>query len=343
MSERVDIWVTRFSTTTAWPRDVTCSDNADTYPFILNRSTVMKHPMQTLPPRVIVLLVLLSLGWGANWPLMKMVLTEMAPLHFRSVCLLIGFCGLFLIARVNHLPLRVPAGQWGRLLMIAAFNMAGWNVLAVYGIPLMEAGRAAILGFTFPVWSVMLSAWLLHERITPRKLFGLATGLAAMLLLLGADVHAVGRSPLGALMLIGAAISWSIGLILVKRWPVSLPASSFTAWQMLIAFVPITVAAQLFEAGSFSIVELSPWPFWGVIYNSVVCFIFCYWAFMKIATLAPVSVSSLSILLVPVVGVFSSMLILGERPPWSDFLALALVLMSLATVLIPVRPERVPA
>jgi drug/metabolite transporter (DMT)-like permease len=303
----------------------------------------MKHPMQTLPPRVFVLLALLALGWGVNWPVMKIVLTEMPPLHFRSVCLLIGFCGLFLVARMNALPIRVPAAQWPRMLVISLFNMAGWHVLAVYGIPLMEAGRAAILGYTFPVWSVMLSAWLLHEKITPRKMFGLATGIAAMLLLLGTDVKAVGRSPTGALMLIGAAISWSIGLIAMKRWPVSLPTSSFTAWQMLIVFVPITIAAQLFEAGSFSITALSPPAFWGVVYNGLVGFIFCNWAFMKIATIAPVSVSSLSILLVPVVGVFSSMLMLGERLHWTDLTALVLVLASLATVLIPVRAGRVPA
>jgi len=299
--------------------------------------------MQTLPPRVMVLLLLLALGWGLNWPLLKVVLTEMPPLHFRSVCLLIGCCGLFLIAWMSRLPLRVPAGQWGRLVLISAFNVAGWNVLVVLGVQLMEAGRAAILGFTFPVWSVMLSAWLLHEKITPRKMVGLASGLAAMLLLIGADIQAVGRAPLGALLLTVAAISWAIGLVLMKRWPVGLPASSFMAWQMLVAFLPVTVAAWLFEVGSFSIADLSPGPFWSVIYTGVVSFIFCNWGFMKIVVIVPVSVSSLSILLVPVVGVFSSMLVLGERLLWSDFLALALVLTSLATVLIPLRPERVPA
>lgn len=304
---------------------------------------MMTAPMQTLPPRVIVLLVLLALGWGINWPVMKMVMTEMPAMHFRSVCLLVGFCGLFLIARVNRLPLRVPAGQWGRLIVIAIFNMAVWNVLAVFGVQLMEAGRAAILGYTFPVWSVMLSAWLLHERITPRKIFGVVTGVAAMLLLIGADIQAVGRSPLGALMLIGASFSWSIGLILMKRFPVSLPTSSFTAWQMLIVFVPMSLVAQFFEAGSFSLAALSPGPFWGLVFNSLVGFVFCNWAFMKIATIAPVSVTSLAILLVPLFGVFSSMLILGEQLRWTDFTALALVLISLATVVIPVRPEPVPA
>jgi drug/metabolite transporter (DMT)-like permease len=68
-----------------------------------------------------------------------------------------------------------------------------------------------------------------------------------------------------------------------------------------------------------------------------VAFNFCYWAWYKIALLAPVSVSSLSTMMIPVVGVFSGMLVLGEAPRWTDYAALVLVVASLSTVLIPRR------
>ena len=74
-----------------------------------------------------------------------------------------------------------------------------------------------------------------------------------------------------------------------------------------------------------------------MIYNAVVSFIFCNWAWMKIATIAPVSVSSISMLMIPIVGVFSGMMVLGERPQWTDFAALALVVAALAVVLMPSR------
>jgi drug/metabolite transporter (DMT)-like permease len=54
----------------------------------------------------------------------------------------------------------------------------------------------------------------------------------------------------------------------------------------------------------------------------------------------PVAVSSLSSLPVPVVGVFSGMLFLGERPGPNEFVALALVLASVATVMFPERRRR---
>jgi drug/metabolite transporter (DMT)-like permease len=268
---------------------------------------------------------------------MKVVMTEMAPLHFRVLCLIAGAAGLFAIAQANRLPIRVPKGSWPRLVAIAAFNVAAWNVLAVYGVTFMESGRAAILAYTFPVWSVLLGVWFLREPLTGRRLAGVILGLLGMLLLLGEELQAVGRSPTGALLLIASAISWAVSTAIMKRWPVDLPTTSFTGWQMLIALVPVLSGAFFFENGSFSPLGLTAWPLWGLIYNAIVSSIFCNWAWIKIATHAPISVSSLSTLMIPIVGVFSGMLVLGERPQWSDFAALALVVAALAVVLMPQR------
>jgi drug/metabolite transporter (DMT)-like permease len=268
---------------------------------------------------------------------MKAVLFEMAPMHFRTLCLFFGAVGLFAIARLSGLPIRVPQGQWPRLIAIALVNMMGWQIFAVYGVRLMASGRAAILGYTMPVWGMIIAIWLLKEPFTRRRALGAALGGAGLLFLLGEEVQAVGRSPLGAMLMIGAAVSWALGTIMMKRWPVSLPASSFAAWQMLISTVPIIVFALFFEAGTFDPFALSLWPMLGVFFNVFVVFNFCYWAWTKIALVAPVGVSSLAIMMTPVVGVFSGMLLLGETPHWQDYAALVLVVASLATVLLPPR------
>ena len=287
----------------------------------------------TFPQQAVWLLAALTLAWGFNWPVMKIVLTQMAPLHFRTLCLFAGAAGVFLIARGYRLPLTVPEGAWGKLVVISLFNMTGWNILAIYGIPLLESGRAAILGYTMPVWGVILGTFFLGERFTRRRALGVVLGMAGMALLFGGEMTALGRSPLGATLMVGAAISWAIGTVLMKRWQLPMPASTLTAWQMLIGGVPIVVGALLFEKGTFRFWELSLWPALGVAYNLTVAFVFAQWAWIKIALLAPIGVSTLSTLMIPVVGVFSGMLVLGERPHWTDVAALALVVASLATVM----------
>lgn len=296
----------------------------------------MKHP-PTLPPQLIGLLAVLTLAWGFNWPMIKLAIGGMAPMHFRVLCVGAGAAVLFAMAVLARVSLRVPAGEWGRMWVIALLNITAWNILSVYGVALLASGRAAILGYTMPVWSVVLSTWLLAEPFTRRRALGVTLGMAGMLLLLGAEFHAVQRAPAGALLMVAAAICWAVALVLIRKWPTAMPTTSFTAWQLVLGGAPILAAALLVEDGSFNPFGLAPGPMLGVFYNMFVAFGFCYWAFTKIARSAPVGVSSLSSLMVPVVGVFSGAAVLGETPRWSDFAALALVVGSVATVLIPAR------
>jgi drug/metabolite transporter (DMT)-like permease len=303
----------------------------------------MKHdPTQTFPPHLIGVLVALTLAWGFNWPMIKLALAGMAPMHFRTLCLLAGAGVLFAMSILRGRSLRVPHEEWRQLTLIAFVNITVWNVLSVYGVALMASGRASILGYTMPMWTVLLGTWVLHEPFTRRRAVGVALGMTGMLLLLGAELQSVGRAPAGALFMIGAAVGWAIAIVLIRKWPTSMPTTTFTAWQMVIGGAPIFLFALFAEEGNFDVFALAPGPLFGVLYNMFVAFGFCYWAFTKIAQTAPAGVSGLSSLMVPVVGVFSGALVLGETPRWSDYAALVLVVGSLATVLIPARRPAQP-
>jgi drug/metabolite transporter (DMT)-like permease len=241
------------------------------------------------------------------------------------------------MAAAGRIEWRVPRAEWGRLVLISLFNLSAWNILAVYGVSMMDSGRASILGYTMPVWSVLLSTWFLGERFTRRRALGVALGMAGMALRHSGELRALQRAPLGALLMVGAAISWAIGLVMIRKWAAGRPATSYSAWQMAIGVIPILALALFVEDGSFNPFALAPGPMVGVLYNMLVAFIFCQWAWMKIAQSAPAGVSSLASLMVPVVGVFSGVLVLGETPRPTDYAALVLVVCSLATVLIPPR------
>jgi drug/metabolite transporter (DMT)-like permease len=283
-----------------------------------------------LPQRLWWLLAALTLAWGFNWTAMKVALAEVPPWTFRTLCLGLGSGVLFAVLRAGGHRLAVPKGQWGRLWVLALFNITFWNVLVAFGMTMIPSGRAAILAYTMPVWAVPLSIWVLGERLTSRKLLGLVLGMAGLALLVG-DVFA---SP-GTLLVLGAAISWAIGTVLQKRHPMAMPNGAYTAWIMLLGGVPIFAGALLFEdLGALHGIGL--WPALGVAYNVIVAFAFAHWAWIKIATSVPVSVFSISMLIIPVVGVLSGMLFLGERPSWSEYAALLLILCALATV---IRPQ----
>jgi drug/metabolite transporter (DMT)-like permease len=287
-----------------------------------------------LPPRLWGVLGGLTLAWGFNWTALKVALSEVPPWTFRSLCLGLGSAVLFAALRAGGQRLVLPHGQWGRLWLLALLNITAWNMLIAFGVALIPSGRAAILAYTMPVWAVPLSIWLLGERITRAKLTGLALGLGGLALLLSESFVSLGSAPLGALMILGAALSWALGTVLQKRYPVTLPAGLYTAWIMLLGGVPI-FAGALFLEDPRALATVGVPAALGTAYNVFVAFAFAHWAWIKIATSVPVSVFSISMLIIPVVGVLSGMLFLGERPTWTEYAALALVIASLLTVLRP--------
>ncbi len=292
------------------------------------------HP-SSIPPSVYWMLALVALMWGLSWPFMKLSLSGMEPLRYRSFSMFGAMSGLFLIAWLTGASLRLPRGSLPRLAFIAFFNMAAWSMLMIFGLQLLPAGRASILAYTFPLWTVPLSAWLMREPITSRKICGLVLGLAGMGLLLGDELFVMGRSPLGALLLIGSAIFWAIGTVAMKRWPVEMPLVSFTAWQTLVAFVPIVTLALCLEDGPIHPFGLPLPVMLAILYGAFIASIFAQWMWYRIVQLTSAAVSSISITVVPVMGVFFSMLILDESPHVTDYAALVLVVGSLAFILLP--------
>ncbi len=288
-----------------------------------------------LPRRLWWVLAALTFAWGFNWTAMKVALSEVPPWTFRTLCLGAGSAVLFATLRAAGQPLAVPKGEWGRLALLALVNISAWNMLVAFGVVLIPSGRAAILAYTMPVWAVPLSIWLLGERITGRKLAGLALGIAALALLLGQSLGQLSAAPVGSLLVLGASISWALGTVLQKRYPVRLPAGAYTAWIMLLGGAPIFIGALLLEDFG-DLRQVGVWPALGLAYNVLVAFAFAHWAWIKIAISVPVSVFSISMLIIPVIGVLSGVVFLGERPSWSEVAALACVLAALATV---IRPQ----
>jgi drug/metabolite transporter (DMT)-like permease len=280
------------------------------------------------------LVAILTLVWGCNWPVLKLGVTELAPLTFRGTTLPFAAIGLLLAARLSGDSIRIPREHWGKVLALALFNIAAWNGLILFGVQQMPAGRSAILAYTMPVWTVLFGMALLHEPLSRRKIAGLALGMLGMAVLLGEDVRHITRSPVGTLFILAAAISWAFGTVLLRRWKPPLPQNTLTGWMMLIGWLPIAVCVPLFDPHPLgSLGQMSATAWFAVLYNIFLAGTLAHWAWFKMARTLPVAVSSLSSLPVPVVGVLSGILFLGERPGPTEYIALALVLASLGAVL----------
>jgi len=262
---------------------------------------------------------------------MKLVLIEMPLLTYRGICAEAGgllVLGLALLARQN---LSVSRAEWPSLVLLALFMTTGWLYFTALGVSLIGPGRAVLVAYTMPLWSFLLGGLFLDERPSLRRWLGLAVGLAGIGLMLSQDVERLVAAPLGVLAMLGAALSWSIGSLVLKRRVWSTPNLTLIGWQTLIGGVPICLAIPFFEAGELR--PLSPLGWFAFAYTILASTVFGVWAWFRCVQLLSISVASLGVLLVPVIGLSLSALILNEPLGWPEWSALVLIVGGLAAVM----------
>jgi drug/metabolite transporter (DMT)-like permease len=265
---------------------------------------------------------------------MKLAVGELSPWTFRTVCVVVSGLGLMALAAAFGERMALPRAQWGPLLAVSLLSVTGWHLFSAFSLARMEGGRGAIVAYTMPVWAAVLGAWYLKERLSRRRLAALSLGMLGILLLIGPDLLGLGRSPLGPLLMLGAAACWAGGIVVMKgeRWPIGIMA--LTGWQLLVGGLPIVLAWLVVEPHP----DLSRLTWVGAVatfYAATVALIFCFAAHNKVVTLLPATAAAISTLAIPVVGLLSSAWLLGEPVGWRELLALALVLAAMAMVLLP--------
>ncbi|MBF0277877.1 MAG: DMT family transporter [SAR324 cluster bacterium] len=291
-----------------------------------------------IPPRILLLLSALIFVWGCSFPILKIGLREIPPLTFRASVVPFGILVLSVLALISRHSSILPRGQWRTLMLTSVFNVTGWFVLSAYGLSLLGSGHAIIIAYTMPLWASLFSMIFIGEEATVRRIAGLCFGLAGMAVLLSGKFGMINFSPMGLVCMFGAAISWGIGTVLQKRTTWNIHSLLVAQWQFVIGGLPIAVAALLFEVPDLQPVSWKAIAV--VVYTLLFPLLFCWFAWFKIVSILPVTVASVSTMIIPVIGVITSNLILGEAIGKYEIGALCLVCTGLAFVLIPPGSKR---
>ncbi|WP_200306750.1 EamA family transporter [Paracraurococcus ruber] len=254
-------------------------------------------------------------AWGLNWPVMKLLMRDWPPYAFRVFAALGAVSLLAAVAASQRDRLLPRRDQAGRLVASAVLNVSSWSVVAPLSLFWLDAAEAAIIAYTMPVWATVLAWPVLGEKPGWRRLAGLALGLSGVTLLLAGALAGGGWETLraklpGAAAILATALMFAGGAVFTKRWPVALPPVPLVAWQIAIGTLPVWVIALGFESLDFGRVT---WVGWGcLLYVAVVAQCAAYLAWFRALRVLPAGTAAIGSLLVPVIGVFSSGLLLGE-------------------------------
>lgn len=272
------------------------------------------------------LLGVVALAWGINWPVGKAMLAYLPPIWAVALRSAVGTLALLMICAARGRLVVPKAGDIPVILSVGVLHMTAFSALVSLGLQFVPAGRSVVLAYTTPLW-VVPGAWLLlGEPLTVRRLFGVGLGLLGLLLIfnpLTFDWHAE-RAVFGNGLVMLAALCWAASILYVRshRWVT--PPFELVFWQALLA-TGMLIPLALLHDGVPSI-DWQPSLIGLLLYGGLFGIALAYWAVTTVNRVLPAATTSLGLLGVPVFGISCSAVVLGETISPALLGAIALIL-----------------
>lgn len=274
------------------------------------------------------MLILLGAIWGASYPFMRIAAPVLGPVFLVEVRVVLAgaiLLGAAIWARqVPDFRLR-----WRQYLLLGAINAAIPFVLISFATTRLTASLAAILNGTTPLFTAIVAAIWMKERLTPLRLAGLALGFVGVGLVVGwTEVELTIWLLVGAAASLTGAFCYGLGNVYAKR--------AFTGVRVLpmAGGQQIGAAILLLPFAALSVPTAAPTRevVWAVLALALLCTAFAYLLyFFLIARVGPTSTAMVAYL-VPFFGIFWGSVLLQERLSLGAWIGLGLILTSVTLV-----------
>lgn len=284
--------------------------------------------------------IALALMWGLNWPSVRLVLFEVPPWTMRLLGMGLGMVVMFGLAIAFGQRLRLTGRELARVLLAGAFNVTAFNLILTFAQLQAPTSRAVIVTFTMSIWTVIFARIFLGERLNANRWVGISLG-GLGLVCLGLPLLQSGTLSIGLLLALLAGISFALGAIIVKLYPVEAPPMTVVGHQLAGGTLCALLGVMIWEPQTLTegigLADWHPMGWLGLFHHVVFSQALAYIVWYKMMQRLPASTVSLAMLMVPAIGVISSVLALGEVPTLSDWIGLVLMTLAAAAVVLPGR------
>ena len=250
--------------------------------------------------------------WGGMYVVSKVVLDIIPPFTLVSLRLLLGALTLAIVLAVRGFRKITRKQFW----QAVGVGFVGYGVslsLQFLGTKLSTAANGSLVTSATPAF-VLIFAWiLLKEKITSLRLIALL--LATLGVVAVIDPRSAQLNPdlfAGNLLLLGAALTWALYSVLVRKATQALDVLPFS----LIAFLgglPVSIPAGAWELKTIGVGEISLGVVGGVLFIGIISTALAMVLWNTAFALVDANLASLTFFAQPVVGTLLGWLFLGEN------------------------------
>lgn len=254
-------------------------------------------------PLDLLLALSVPLIWGLGFTFAKAAVSEFPPILLMA--LRFAVTALALVWFVKR-----PPGIMARLFVIALVSAAVQYSLTFYGLKLLDASTAILVVQTEVPFCALLAALFLGERLTPKKLLGMAVAFAGVALIAGEP--RLDDNWDGIFLVLGGAFTWAVGQVMIRHLG-QIGGFSLIAWVAVFAAPQLMIASLVIESGHLEVMRDASWVVWStIVYLGLVMTALGYGIWYHLLGSYEVNKVAPFLLLLPVVTVAGSVTLLGE-------------------------------
>ncbi len=278
--------------------------------------------------------MLLTLGalWGGSFFFARVAVMEVHPLTLVLFRVGIAALALQIYLRVAGIPLAPARPYLGAFLILGLVNNVIPFSLMFTGQTQIGAGLASVINATTPFWTMILAnAVTADEKFTPRKLVGIALGVAGTAVMVGPGLIAgLGGPAWAKLVLLGMSLSYAAAFIYARRFRALAP--QLVATGQLTAATIIMIPVVMIVNGPQGLFEASPAAWAAILALALASTAFAYIIYFALIRSAGSTNASLVTLLVPISAILLGTLILSERLAIFEIAGMVLIAIGLLTI-----------
>jgi drug/metabolite transporter (DMT)-like permease len=258
-------------------------------------------------------IIIVCLIWGYLWVSVKIGLDYLPPFLFSAARLLIGGIALLVLQFFLRRSILPGKKEWGSLFTLSLLMCLGYYGLSTFGMQFVDSGLSSVLVYTMPIMLSVLAHFFSDERLTFNKMMGLLVGTMGLVMIMGPQMlHLKWNTAMfGEMLVLCSAFFWACSNLYTKKVFSGYDKIKLTMWQMLLGGLMLLVISLFTEpvasAQWTSVSVLS--TLYNAFFGTAVAFVIWNWILSKIEA----SVASISIMSVPLLGLFFGWLQLGEE------------------------------
>jgi putative membrane protein PagO len=273
--------------------------------------------------------------WGSTWMAIKVGLRGAPPLTSIAVRMSIAAVIVLLILRVRRIAIPAERRFFGVGVFLGFFHIVLPYTLVYYGEQHISSGLAAVLYAAMPLVVAIIARATMGERLTPRKIFGIVSGMLGVAVIFSDSLHVGRNQALGAAAVTVSMLAASVGSIATKRWAYGYHPVASLLLPFSVGGVVTWLLALAFEGPTSLRFDAVTWA--TILYLAVAGSVMAFSLFFFVMQHLNVTVVSYQTFIIPILAVLLGWAVLGERISARVALGAAMILAGVSLAILTPR------